>query len=301
MLQAVTTARRLQLIVLLLTVTLLVGTSVRPSAALGAVVEQPDIRLIPTPQTVKPLKIATVEPATQLHPEQPPEPNRHLQPGIQPKPVELAAPPTDCTSQPCIALSFDDGPNPATTPEVLTTLELKHVAATFFLVGRNIAGNETLVQRMAADGFEVGNHSWDHPNMIGLTPEQISTELLSTQAAIVNAGAPLPTLFRPPYGAVNDKVLADAGLQAALWNIDPDDWKATDPALLAQQIVATAKPGGIIDLHDIHQVTADALPAVVDQLAAQGYKFVTVSQLLHSRDRPGHDPFYGYAAAALPL
>jgi peptidoglycan/xylan/chitin deacetylase (PgdA/CDA1 family) len=180
-------------------------------------------------------------------------------------------------------------------------LEQKHATASFFLVGSKIGGNQTLVQRMAADSFEVGNHSWDHPNMTGLTPAQVRDELLSTQTVIVNAGAPLPTLFRPPYGAVSEQVLADAGLQAALWNIDPDDWRATDPAALAQAIVATAKPGGIIDLHDIHQVTADALPTVIDQLAAQGYKFVTVSELLHSRERPGHDPFYGYAATPPPL
>jgi peptidoglycan/xylan/chitin deacetylase (PgdA/CDA1 family) len=70
---------------------------------------------------------------------------------------------------------------------------------------------------------------------------------------------------------------------------------------LAQAIAATAKPGGVIDLHDIHQVTATALPAVIDQLVAKGYKLVTVSQLLHSRDRPGHDPFYGYATPTPPL
>jgi len=300
-LQAVAATWQTQITVLILTILLLVGTSARPSEALSVVTPEPNARLVSAALHEKMHLVAVPTPATELHPEVPPQPNKRLQPGVQAKPVEFTGPRTDCTSQPCIALTFDDGPSAVTTAEVLTTLEQKHVAASFFLVGKNIDGNQTLVQRMAADGFEVGNHSWDHPDMTSLTPDQVRDELLSTQAAIVNAGAPLPTLFRPPYGAVNEQVLSDAGLQTALWNIDPDDWRATDPVILAQQIVTTAKPGGVIDLHDIHQVTADALPSVIDQLAAKGYKFVTVSQLLHSRDRPGHDPFYGYAATpAIP-
>ncbi len=300
-LQAVWATRFVEFTVLVATTALLIVSSTEPSAALSFASVPSGPRLVPPPRQVAVERVAIATPYTQLHPEKPPTPNRHLQAGVPVKKSVWSGPRTDCTNRPCIALSFDDGPSPTTTAEILTTLEQKHVAATFFLVGKNIAGNETLVQRMAADGFEVGNHSWDHPDMTGLTSDQLRDELLSTQAAIVNAGAPLPTLFRPPYGAVNDQVLADAGLQTALWNIDPEDWRATDPAALAQAIVATAKPGGIIDLHDIHQVTADALPAVIDQLTARGYIFVTVSQLLHSRDRPGHDPFYGYAAPAPAL
>jgi peptidoglycan/xylan/chitin deacetylase (PgdA/CDA1 family) len=300
MLQAVRTTRLSQYMVLSFTVGLLLASSTHPSAALEVVSSQPNQGLVAMTEPDSSLRVAQRSVHDQLHPTRPPEPNRRLEAGIQ-LPVAVPAPRTDCTSQPCIALSFDDGPNAVTTAEIMTILEQKHVAASFFLVGKNIAGNETLVQRMAADGFEVGNHSWDHPNMTCLTPEQVRDELVSTQAAIVNAGAPLPTLFRPPYGAVSDQILADSGLQAALWNIDPEDWHATNPAALAPSIVATAKPGGIIDLHDIHQVTADALPAVIDQLAAKGYKFVTVSQLLHSQDRPGHAPFYGYSATPPPL
>jgi peptidoglycan/xylan/chitin deacetylase (PgdA/CDA1 family) len=179
---------------------------------------------------------------------------------------------------------------------VLSILEQKGVTASFFLIGKNIAGNELLVQRMAAGGFEIGNHTWDHKDMRTMKPKQLAAEIRSTQEEIMRAGAPRPTLFRPPYGATSSKVVSKAGLQIALWNEDPEDWQATNPKALAKAIVANAKPGGIIDLHDIHQVTVDALPKVIDGLRAKEYQFVTVSQLLHSRDRPGHDPFYGYAA-----
>jgi peptidoglycan/xylan/chitin deacetylase (PgdA/CDA1 family) len=261
-LQAVTATRLSEFMVLLVTVPLLIATSARPGTALTVMAYASSPQFVSTPVGQR-QRVAVATPFTQLHHATESEPNRRLEPGIH---LSLAppVPRTDCSSQPCIALSFDDGPSAAVTPQVLTILEQHHIPATFFLIGKNIDGNQTLVQRMAADGFEVGNHSWSHPDMTQLTPDQIKTELLSTQAAIVNAGAPLPTLFRPPYGAVSDQVLADAGLQAALWNIDPVDWQATDPIALAQNIINTAKPGGIVDLHDIHQVTADALPAVLD-------------------------------------
>jgi peptidoglycan/xylan/chitin deacetylase (PgdA/CDA1 family) len=205
--------------------------------------------------------------------------------------------PIDCLARPCIALSFDDGPMPPTTDAVLDILEQEQVRATFFLIGKNIPGHEAEVQRMARDGFEIGNHTWSHMDMTTLTPQQIKDELVTTQLAIVNAGAPAPTLFRPPYGAVNPGVVADAGLQTALWNEDPRDWEATDPAVVAQTIVSQAQPGGIVDLHDTHQVTVDALRSAIQQLKARGFQFVTVTQLMHSRIRPTTTPFYGYNAS----
>lgn len=245
--------------------------------------------------------IAIANPAAAIVPVETLEQPRHS--STQPnnnsttKPTSLQ-PQIDCDSRPCIALSFDDGPHQDTTAQVLTTLEQKGAKASFFLVGENIAGNETLVQRMAADGFEVGNHTWDHKDMTTVSPDQLQSDILMTQAAIVSAGAPAPQLFRPPYGAINSDVVSQVGLQIALWNEDPEDWRATDPNLLAQTVVAIAKPGGVIDLHDVHPVTAAALPQIIDQLQAKNYQFVTVSQLLHSRDRPGHEPFYGYSAAS---
>lgn len=296
-LHAVRTTHLSHMLILGLTAALLLSTAARPGNALEVTNHALTPHLIAPQTAAHSVKATQLTPYSQLHPTRLPQPNRHLSPDIHlpPEPPKITTPLTDCTSQPCIALSFDDGPSSVTTAEILTTLEQTHTAATFFLVGKNIAGNQTLVQRMTADGYEVGNHSWDHPNMTGLTPEQVKNELLSTQAAIVDAGAPLPHWFRPPYGAVSQQVLEDAGLQAALWNIDPTDWRATDPTVLAQTVINTAKPGGIVDLHDIHQVTADALPAIVAGLSAKGYKFVTVTQLLHSRDRPGNAPFYGYA------
>jgi peptidoglycan/xylan/chitin deacetylase (PgdA/CDA1 family) len=204
-------------------------------------------------------------------------------------------PSVDCESRPCIALTFDDGPDALTTPRVLDVLEQRQVPATFFLIGRNIGGNEGLVRRMATDKFEIGNHTWDHAHLPTLTRELINDEVLRTQTAIAAAGAPVPALLRPPYGEMSPDVLQNIGLQLALWNEDPKDWEATDPAALTQTVVAAARPGGVIDFHDTHPITADVMAGIIDQLSLRNFRFVTMSDLLHSRYRPGTAPFYGYA------
>ncbi len=187
---------------------------------------------------------------------------------------------TDCAQVACLALTFDDGPNPLTTPQVLSDLEQAHVSATFFVIGSRIAGNEAVLQRMYADGDEIGNHSWSHPDLTKLPVDQIQQQIQLTQQAVVAAGVPAPTLFRPPYGAVNQTVEDNVPFATLLWNEDPQDWAANTPQQVIQSVEASARPGGIVDMHDIYHVTADALPQILVDLQARGLHFVTVSQLL---------------------
>jgi Predicted xylanase/chitin deacetylase len=196
------------------------------------------------------------------------------------KGAATAQPLPDCGRIPCIALSFDDGPNAAVTPRVLDILASEHVKATFFLIGKHVPGNEPLLRRMHDEGHEIGNHSWDHPDFTTLTPGQMDNELATTQQVIANAGVPLPHLFRPPYGAVNDIVRSHAaGMAIVRWDIDPADWEVLDAGKVQQAILAQARPGGIILMHDIYPSTADALMPVIEQLKGH-YQFVTVSQLM---------------------
>lgn len=187
---------------------------------------------------------------------------------------------TDCRQQICLALTFDDGPNPLTTPQILTELEQAHIPATFFLVGNRVAGNEGLLRRMAADGDEIGNHSWSHPDMTKIPPQAVQQQIQLTQNAVTAAGVPPPTVFRPPYGTVNQAMEDNIHLGILLWNEDPKDWAAGTPAQVVQAVDASAQPGGIVDMHDIYHVTADALPQVITNLTGRGYHFVTVDQLL---------------------
>jgi len=198
----------------------------------------------------------------------------------------------DCTKAQCIALTFDDGPDKRTTPKVLDILEREHVPAAFFVMGKHIAGNQSLLRRMYSDGFEVGNHSWSHSDFTKLSTAQMHAEIERTQAAIHAAGLPYPTLFRPPYGAVNDTVRANVGMTFMFWNEDPVDWAAKKPEEVISAVEAAAHPGGVVIMHDVHQNTVDALPEVIRRLRAKGYQFSTPSHMLDIL--PGqHGDFYG--------
>lgn len=202
-------------------------------------------------------------------------------------------PKPDCRRVACIALTFDDGPNAATTSRILDTLEKERVPATFFVLGSRVAAHAKLVQRMHKSGMEVGNHSWSHPDMTRLKPRQIRAQVTSTQVAIEKAGAPAPTLFRPPYGEVNGSMKRNIPLTFMFWNEDPRDWNARKPAQVANAVIKSAHPGGVVDLHDIYPATAAALPKIVHDLRARRYHFVTASQLLDLR--PGQKGyFYGW-------
>ena len=213
-------------------------------------------------------------------------PARPLPPHIKHASALLSASPAtpatlvDCHAVSCLALTFDDGPNPVTTPQVLAELEQAHITATFFVIGSRVPGNEALLRRMHADGDEIGNHSWSHPDLTKLPIDQVRHQIDLTQQVISNAGVPAPTVFRPPYGAVTAQIEHNVPLSVLLWNEDPRDWAVSNAQQVIQAVEASAKAGGVIDMHDIYHVTANALPQILTDLTARGMHFVTVDQLL---------------------
>ncbi|SRR6266568_465834 len=186
----------------------------------------------------------------------------------------------DCARIPCLNLSFDDGPNPITTPQILTILEHNHVHANFFVVGLRAAAMPSILQREYQGGDEIGNHSWSHPDLTTLTPAQVQSQVSQTQTAVVAAGVPAPRLFRPPYGAINAMVKSQIHLTLAMWSVDPEDWNTNDPAQLTQKVINEAKSGGVIDMHDIDNSTVIALPAILQNLKSR-FQLVTMSQLFN--------------------
>ncbi|HSW66062.1 MAG TPA: polysaccharide deacetylase family protein [Bacillota bacterium] len=197
----------------------------------------------------------------------------------------------DCVQTPCLALTFDDGPQPQVTPQVLDILARHHVHATFFLIGLHVPGNEALVQRMYKEGHEIGNHSWSHVDFTALAPDEMEDQIARTQAAITAAGVPAPRLFRPPYGAINPLVRSHVPLTIALWNADPEDWHKARAAQIVTSVEAAAGRGKVIDMHDIKQPTADALDQILTDLQSQ-YQLVTISELFNLA--PGQSGvFYG--------
>jgi len=186
--------------------------------------------------------------------------------------------------QPYIAMTFDDGPSAENTPRLLEMLKQRNIKATFFLIGQNVASNPDLVRRILAEGHEIGNHSWTHPQLSKLSDQRVSFEITKTQDAIKDASGFTPTLLRPPYGAITPRqrewIENQFGLSVILWSVDPFDWKRPGASVITQRILTQARPGAIILSHDIHKQTVDAMPATLDGLIRKGFKFLTVSQLI---------------------
>jgi peptidoglycan-N-acetylglucosamine deacetylase len=185
---------------------------------------------------------------------------------------------------PYIAMTFDDGPHATNTPKLLEMAAERHIKLTFFVIGECVAQNPDVLRREVAEGHEIGNHSWSHPNLAKLSDEGLRTQLRRTEDIIVKTAGIKPKLMRPPYGELTKRqrilVNHEFGYKVILWDVDPLDWKRPGSDIVAQRIIAGARPGSIILSHDIHPPTIAAMPQVFDALLAKGFKFVTVSELL---------------------
>ena len=179
-----------------------------------------------------------------------------------------------------VALTFDDGPDAKVTPQVLAILKKYDAKATFFMVGTNVSRNPAIVEQVYEAGHEIGNHTWNHSKLTSLSTSAVKQEVDKTSNAIYNAIGQYPTVFRPPYGATNDKVRSVITMPSILWSIDTLDWKHRNADKVLSYVKASAKDGSIILMHDIHQSTANGLENVILYLQKQGYEFVTVSEIL---------------------
>jgi peptidoglycan/xylan/chitin deacetylase (PgdA/CDA1 family) len=192
-----------------------------------------------------------------------------------------------------LALTFDDGPSDW-TPAVLELLGAHDANATFFVLGAAIAGREETVRRTAAAGHELGNHAWSHADPATLSDAELRAELDRTGSVVESLVGGRPRHFRPPYAATDFRV-ADVARAAGfdrtvLRSIDPADWKTADSDAIAELVLAEARPGAIVCLHDgvapgepdgaERQPTVDALSRLVPALRERGYGLVTVAELL---------------------
>ena len=182
-----------------------------------------------------------------------------------------------------VALTFDDGPNPATTNQALDTLSKYGIKATFFVLGKNVSGNEEILKRMKADGHVIGNHSWSHPVLSKLSLDDAKKQITDTEDALTKVLGSSSKLMRPPYGAITDDIRNSLDLSFIMWDVDSLDWKSKNEAAILTEIQREVKNGSIILMHDIHAETVNTLPKVIDYLKGKGYDFVTVPDLLDSR------------------
>lgn len=179
-----------------------------------------------------------------------------------------------------VALTFDDGPKRGTTDVLLDGLKERGVSATFFLVGSQIAENRDLVARMAAEGHQVGNHTWSHTSLQKAGKAVLEAELGRTDELLTAILGEGEYWVRPPYGLMEEweRQLVDVPL--VKWNVDPRDWESRDKDKILAAILEAVEPNSIILLHDIYEPSVKAALAAVDALQRQGYWFVTVEELL---------------------
>jgi peptidoglycan/xylan/chitin deacetylase (PgdA/CDA1 family) len=185
---------------------------------------------------------------------------------------------------PYIAMTFDDGPSAKLTPKLLDLLAARHIKATFFVLGENVAEHPDVVARAAREGHEIASHSWSHPNLAKMSQQNVRSQLQRTDDAIKNATGERPTLFRPPYGSITERekrwIHDEFGYDIILWDVDPYDWRRPGPAVVRNRILKETRPGSIVLSHDIHPGTIEAMGSTLDELQAKGFKFVTVSELI---------------------
>jgi peptidoglycan/xylan/chitin deacetylase (PgdA/CDA1 family) len=199
--------------------------------------------------------------------------------------------------EPAVALTFDDGPSDLTV-SILDALRDYGAHATFFVIGRSLAGREETLRRAVQEGHELGNHTTSHPDLTRCGRWRIRRELARTNHAIERTVGARPRLFRPPYMAHDERVLTIAGKLGLMWTVldsdgvSPKDYRMDDAGEIAEALVSSIRPGAIVDLHDgrpprepqgstlpTRHATAEAVPLVLGRLIQAGYRVVTVSEL----------------------
>jgi len=186
------------------------------------------------------------------------------------------------TSNPVIALTFDDGPGNATNA-ILDVLAQHNVHATFFVLGNRVYGNSDTMVRMANRGHEIGNHSWSHPRLPRLSEARIRDEIINTNNVITNVTGVTPVLFRAPYGLSGNRVeniVGSLGLPLINWSLDPRDWQSRNANTIYRDVMRDVRDRDILLFHDIHDATGQAMIRLVPSLLNQGFQFVTVSELM---------------------
>lgn len=198
-----------------------------------------------------------------------------------------------------IALTFDDGPDPATTPAILDVLRDYDLKATFFVIGARAEQHPELIRRIVSEGHTLGNHTYYHRDMTRLAPDLMLGELQDTQAAVDQAlgSHSRLTLFRPPCGApyntetenlpMFQRFMREQRMYPVMWNIDPQDWSFADrPDLVVSSAVqSTPESGGVVLLHDTQPQTAEALPGILAYYASANFEYTGVRDLLAEKYR----------------
>jgi peptidoglycan/xylan/chitin deacetylase (PgdA/CDA1 family) len=193
-----------------------------------------------------------------------------------------------------LALTYDDGPNDPWTFRLLDVLERHEVKATFFLIGRFVQQRPDIARALVDAGHAIGSHSWDHPNLIFCSAAETRRQLDQTQNAILDATGVNVTIFRPPFGGRRPASLRVArllGLKTVMWNVTCKDWTPRSAGEIVALAARQIRGGNVILLHDgeFHRIGVDrsrsveATDRILSRYRSEGFKFVTIPQMMESR------------------
>lgn len=196
-------------------------------------------------------------------------------------PVEqLVLPEEKKTEKKRIALTFDDGPHPIYTPQMLELLKEEQVPATFFLLGENVELYGDVVKEIAKEGHLIGNHTYHHVQITSLSLEEACKEIQETSDLIEELTGTGTEYVRPPFGTWNEELEERLNLIPVMWSIDTKDWTTQNVDWIVRETVKHAEDHDIILMHDSYQSTVDAVKRVIEQLEAEGFEFVTVDEII---------------------
>lgn len=183
--------------------------------------------------------------------------------------------------KPMVALTFDDGPNNRYTPQILKILRKYNAYATFFVIGKQIASREKVIETILNDGHQIGIHTFTHRNLTKLKDATIQEEINLSKEAL----APFsyqPTIVRPPYGAYNDHLIELIEEPLVLWTLDTRDWESLNTTKIVKMVKNKVKNGDIILFHDMYDTTVEAIDILVPFLIKEGYQLVRVDDLVRN-------------------
>jgi len=179
-----------------------------------------------------------------------------------------------------IALTFDDGPHPYYTEQLLDGLKERGVVATFFVTGEHAVLHPEVIKRIHEEGHLIGNHTYSHMQLTSDSREEFKEELVATGEVIEEIIEEEVVYVRPPYGAWDKTLEAELNMIPVLWSIDTLDWCSTDVSRITQSVLKEAEENDIILMHDYYDTTVTAALQIVDELSARGFTFVTVEEIL---------------------
>lgn len=179
-----------------------------------------------------------------------------------------------------VALTFDDGPHPQYTVEMMEGLREKNVKATFFLLGEQVEKHPEIVKQIYEEGHVVGNHSYKHEQLSKLTMQRACEQVNRTNKLIYDITGENPSYLRPPFGDWHEKLDCEANMVEVLWDVDTLDWSSQNHNEIVNKVLKNVKENDIILMHDGYETSVTAAMEIIDTLRERGYEFVTVDEIL---------------------